>query len=174
MYIHDRAKSPTVSTSINSTSKRKFQSIVFQSSNQNMREETEQTYTASHSSRQSATTICVLNVMRQHTILCVTHAIALVFLMIIPLRIDIVSSQTPKFWIGVTISLVETNIIFLMFPCGKFMYQTICYIPHKILTKCTSSHIRVNSLTNQEHVNTITDTPTKSAVDENINNEIVS
>ena len=157
---------------------------MFQSSNQNLPKKIQQTYTASHSSKQSATTICVLNVMRQHTILCVTHAIALVFLVIIPLRIDILSSQTPKFWIGVTISLVETNIIFLMFPCGKFMYQTICYIPHKILTKCTSSHIRVNSVTNQEHANTITDTPTKSTIkslaafrsddDENANNDIVS
>ena len=134
---------------------------MFQSSNQNLPKKIQQTYTASHSSKQSATTICVLNVMRQHTIVCVAHAIALVFLVILPLTIDILSSQTPKFWIDVTISLVETNLIFLMFPCRKFMYQTLRYIPHKVLTKCTSSHIRVNSLTNQEHANTITDTPTK-------------
>lgn len=167
VYIRDRDKSSRVSTSpaVRSTSTKKFQSIVFQSSNKNLpEEEIEQLskQSKSHSSKPSSSTMSVLNVMRRHTILCVAHAVALICIMIVPWLIDILPPETPKFWIGVTLSLVETHIVFFMFPCGKFMYQTVCYVPHQILAKCTSSQFTVNSVISRSQKNNDTITPTQT------------
>ena len=158
MYTYDRDKSLKESTQlqidhVNNSKSKKLQSIVFQSSNKNITEDTKQTFTVPQSNKPSASKTCALNVMRQHTILCVTHAFAVVC-MIIPLMIDILPPQAPKFWIEVTISLVETNVVFLMFPCGKLMYQTVCYFPHQLLTKCTDSPSHVNGFINQENQDT--------------------
>ena len=170
LYTYDRDKSLKVSTQIdlfNNSKSKKLQSIVFQSSNKNITEEIDQTLTVSQSNKPPTSKMLALNVMRQHTILCVSHAVALVCIMVIPLMTNILPPQAPKFWIEVTISLVETNMVFLMFRCGKFMYEIVCYFPHQMLTKCTFSSCHVKNFTNhdQEKQETITATPTRSTIE---------
>lgn len=163
LYTHDSKNSQNLklSTSIEhgSQSKNRFQSITFQSSNKNFSKDIERTRTSTESLSRHvcADKVCLLNVMRRHTILCVTHAVTLISLLAAP-RI-IVSDET-VFWSQLTISLMETHVIFLMFPCGKAVYRIVCFVPHQILTRCTSSKSDENTIMTHQDTN---DTHTSSS-----------
>ena len=147
----------------NSRSKNRFQSLTFQSSNKNLSKDvdTTNTYTQSPNRHVSVDKVCLLNIMRRHTILCVTHAVAFISLLAVS---RIISSDETVFWSQVTMSIIETHVVFLMFPCGKAVYQIVCFVPHQILTRCTSSKSEENrTIIHQDTDDTSTSNSTKAS-----------